>query len=126
MAAGLGVICLLALAFLYSHPPTSCRWFPGCPINRLTGLYCAGCGGTRALYALLHGDVAEACRKNILFVLSLPAAAFWCADGRLWKRRLLTPGRPQAVAVTVVVVLILLFCLLRNLPCPPFSLLAPH
>ena len=28
-----------------------------CPFQRFTGLYCPGCGGTRALKALLHGDL---------------------------------------------------------------------
>ena len=28
---------------------------PPCVFNRVTGLYCPGCGGTRAVRALLHG-----------------------------------------------------------------------
>lgn len=30
-----------------------------CIFNRLTGLYCPGCGGTRAVLALLHGRLLQ-------------------------------------------------------------------
>ena len=30
---------------------------PPCMFHALTGLYCPGCGGTRAVFALLHGQV---------------------------------------------------------------------
>lgn len=30
-----------------------------CVFQMLTGLYCPGCGGTRALWFLLHGDILK-------------------------------------------------------------------
>lgn len=35
-----------------------------CPLYDLTGLYCPGCGGTRSLTALLHGDILLALHEN--------------------------------------------------------------
>lgn len=35
-----------------------------CPFYEITGLYCPGCGGTRSLTALLHGDVLLAFHEN--------------------------------------------------------------
>lgn len=32
------------------------QWFLPCPIYALTGLYCPGCGGQRAVKALFQGD----------------------------------------------------------------------
>lgn len=32
----------------------------GCVLNKLTGYYCPGCGGTRATFALLRGDIMRA------------------------------------------------------------------
>lgn len=44
---------------------------PGCWFRKLTGLACPGCGGTRAVGALLRGDVAAAFRHNLLLPISL-------------------------------------------------------
>ncbi len=44
---------------------------PGCWFRRLTGLSCPGCGGTRAVGALLSGDVVAAFRYNLLLPLGL-------------------------------------------------------
>ena len=33
--------------------------FPPCVFNTVTGLYCPGCGGTRAVRALLHGHLIK-------------------------------------------------------------------
>ena len=43
---------------------------PPCPLRALTGLYCPGCGSTRTLHALLHGDLATAMAMNPLLVVS--------------------------------------------------------
>ena len=37
--------------FLWIFPPD------GCTLHNLTGYYCPGCGGTRAIHALLHGHI---------------------------------------------------------------------
>lgn len=88
---------------------------PECPLHRLTGLYCAGCGGTRAIHALLHGDVAACFRLNPLLPLLAAAAVLFCFRPRLLRNPAVTIG----LAVTVV-----LFAVLRNLPACAF--LAPQ
>jgi hypothetical protein len=40
-----------------------------CPSRRFLGIYCPGCGTTRATYDLLHGEFARAFRSNPLFVI---------------------------------------------------------
>lgn len=69
------IVPLVALwvAFTTIFPETAARIYPGCPIYRLTGLYCPGCGGTRALRALAHGQVASSLR---LHPLALPGVVF--------------------------------------------------
>ena len=45
--------------------------FPECMFHALTGWYCIGCGMTRALHALVHGDVPRAFSMNPLAMTML-------------------------------------------------------
>src|SRR5580698_9026501 len=62
-------------AMVYFFNPSAYGFYPVCQFHRLTGLNCPGCGATRALYALLHGNFSTALRDNALFVIGLVAAA---------------------------------------------------
>ncbi len=105
------------MALLYWHSPESPGSFwPRCLFHEFTGLHCPGCGGTRALYWLLHGEFLRSLHNNLLL---LPMGGYLL--GLLWLPSLF--GRAD-LAWGVAAVL-LLFFLLRNLPWVPFSLLAP-
>ncbi len=107
----------IGLVFLYFHNPVSTRWLPQCAFYRLTGLHCSGCGTTRALYAALHGDFPAAFRYNLLLFPSLILIGVL-----LWKPALAL--RPWVVYP--VLILLVLYWILRNIPFYPFLLLAPH
>ena len=63
-------VVVAGLAVIYRNDPAKAGFYPPCPFKALTGLQCPGCGGTRALHALLHGDVAGAFALNpMLFVV---------------------------------------------------------
>ena len=98
---------------------------PPCPIHACTGLFCPGCGATRAMHALVHGDVLQALAMNPVFTLALPLLSLLLLDqiARLPAplsalARRISDARPWAV-------LLLGYTLLRNLPWAPFNLLAP-
>lgn len=56
--------------------------FP-CLFRSLTGLYCPGCGGTRAFWYLLHGQIG----KSLYYHPLVPyMAAVLAAEGLLWLR----------------------------------------
>ena len=118
-------------AFLYTVDPSRHAVYPTCLFHQATGLYCAGCGATRALYALLHGRVLDALHDNALFVGVLPFAAavggiyLWQGwRGNAWPRWNL---RPPVLARTGfwVFFAMLVFMAIRNLPGMPFDLLKP-
>jgi hypothetical protein len=111
-------------ALVYCFNPSTHHFYPVCEFHRLTGLNCPGCGGTRALYALLHGDLVTALRDNALAVVGLAGTglrAGWFALNRLRGRRNgdFFPARYLAPLLIVMAV----FGVLRNLPA--FNFLSP-
>ena len=75
-----------------------------------------------------HGDLAQAAAYNVLFLLFLPLLLVW--GGCIWWSML--TGRPlprvrlPRWSVHLLFALLLGFWIVRNLPFPPFTFLAPH
>jgi hypothetical protein len=46
-----------------------------CPIKAVFGIDCPGCGGTRAMMALMRGDVRQAAHQNLAVLLAGTATA---------------------------------------------------
>lgn len=97
--------------------PAKQSFLPACLFHRFTGLYCPGCGATRALHRLAHGDWVAALRLNALVILGLPLGVLVvaCRRGRSLPGWLL-------VALLACIVL---FGVARNVPLFPFTMLAP-
>jgi hypothetical protein len=111
-------------AVLFFFNPTKSSFYPICQFHQLTGLYCPGCGATRASYQLLHGNFLAALHDNALFVVSLAALAVrgvWFLKREIYRQpvRFFIPP----IALWVFLVVALVFVILRNLPF--FSFLAP-
>src|SRR5450631_1127093 len=70
-----GAVFAGAGAVVFFFNPSTHGFYPICLLHELTGWNCPGCGGTRSVYALLHGNVALALKDNALFVLLIPAVA---------------------------------------------------
>lgn len=99
--------------------------FTTCPLLALTGLNCPFCGGTRATFALLRGDVGAALDLNALWVLSIPLLA-WFVLARLLpavRQRRWPSFAISAVAARRVGLVLVAFAVIRNLPVDPFALL---
>ena len=110
------VLAAGALTFLFFNDPLESRWLPPCLFYKLTGIYCPGCGSTRATYHLIHGNILMSLRNNVLM---LPT--FVCAAVLFFKEEW---THKVAVSRTVCITVIL-YMILRNLPHYPFTLLAP-
>lgn len=98
---------------------------PPCPSLWLTGLFCPGCGTTRALHALLHGDLPGALAMNPLMVVSLPPVAVLLAHELQLLPKAMAPLARHLGNARVWAVVLIGYGVLRNLPWPPFSWLAP-
>ncbi|GAB6195493.1 DUF2752 domain-containing protein [Lysobacter xanthus] len=106
-------------------PSAAGSLFPPCLFRLATGLYCPGCGMTRMLHALVHGDVARAASMNVLALAGLPVLGTLALNE--WSGRTLLQGRWRAAVYNgkFWIAAALVFMLLRNLPWPPFTALAP-
>lgn len=99
--------------------------FPPCIFHASTGYYCAGCGITRALHALVHGDIATAGRMNLLAMALLAALPLFIAWHLGWKPQRLRPIATALSSPWLWGLLLSGFWIARNLPWPPFTWLAP-
>ncbi len=116
-----------ALVALRLYDPATSLLFPPCPLYKLTGWYCPGCGSLRALHQLLHGNLAAAFAMNPLAVLSLPFLLYGIASFLVFqlRGRFLPRYFIPASSIWVLGALILAFGIARNIPVYPLNLLAP-
>lgn len=123
---GAAAVFAAGALYLYFHDPYQ---YPlPCIIKLLTGLYCPGCGAGRACFSILHGKFFDAFCYNPLLVILLPfAGGYIAARGIDWA---VTGGNHIDGKISIklllaVLIIILVYGILRNIPVFPFSLLAP-
>ncbi|GGL84609.1 membrane protein [Streptomyces fumigatiscleroticus] len=115
--AGVLAAVAAAMAYVGTVDPNEPGHYPVCPLLRLTGVYCPGCGGLRSVHALVHGDVLAALRDNAVAVAGvLGFAVLWS----VWMLRAVR-GRPlridpAPVALWTAGLSLLVFTVVRNLP----------
>ena len=128
LAAVLSGIAIAAVAalYLYFHNP---HQYPlPCLFHIVTGLYCPGCGAGRASYSILHGRFYTAFRYNPMYVMLIPFLGIYIAARMIdW---ILTGGnhvdqKINQKCLYVVLVIVVGFGIVRNIPIYPFTLLVP-
>jgi hypothetical protein len=125
---GLVGACACASVPLYFADPAKAGFFPRCPIHSLTGLYCPGCGTTRAMHQLLHGNPGAAMRFNPLALVLLPVLAYSFLSFTLevFRGKALPRLFRTRTSTWMLIAAVIAFTVLRNIPAHPFSLLAPR
>jgi hypothetical protein len=110
--------------YLFIFEPGKTGFFPACPFRALTGFTCPGCGSTRGLHRLLHGDVVGAFEFNPLMVVALPFLLYALVRytnaalrGQPVKRHQLNTKYIWALLVVIVS-----FWVFRNTPFYPFPI----
>jgi hypothetical protein len=114
-----GIAIIAAVGFVFGvFDPISWRVFPHCVLYSMTGLYCPGCGTARAFTEIAHCHLFAALRLNAVTVLALPVVGVLWVTGRL--------DRLKPAWIWTLLVVVVAFGILRNLPWYPFTLLKPH
>ena len=118
-------IVIVGMLLWFFDPNLAGNPLPPCPSHWLTGLYCPGCGATRALHALLHGDLERAFSMNPVFVMAMPVVVLLIfhqltklPEKLIIIAQIFSDARPWAFVL-------ISYAVLRNLPWYPFNLLAP-
>jgi hypothetical protein len=128
LLAASGVLAISAgSAFVWYFNPTEVSIFPVCPLYKITGFACPGCGLTRGFHALFHGDILTALDFNAM--LPFYAVIF----GYLFLSMVLVAARGRGLPMNFVragwlysfFAVAITFTILRNLPYYPFSVLFP-
>jgi hypothetical protein len=113
----------MAGVFLFVLEPGKSALLPGCPFRAVTGFNCPGCGTTRALHQLLHGDLPSAFQLNPLLILALPFLLY----ALLKYTNTVLRGKPirrntlPARYIWVLFGFVLFFWVFRNTPFYPFA-----
>lgn len=118
LAGAAGVVLVAAV------DPEQPGHYPLCPTLALTGFYCPGCGGLRAVHALAHGDLGLAMQRNPVVVIGLPIL-LWAYLAWVRRRALgrVATWYPPARLMWGLFAVLAVFTVLRNLPA--FTWLAP-
>lgn len=106
-----------AFAYVGTVDPNEPGHYPVCPMLRLTGILCPGCGGLRSAHAFAHGDLAAAFGSNGLAVVGYFVFAGFMA---LWLVRAVRGGPVPRIVLRpaywwAVGAVVLVFAVVRNL-----------
>jgi hypothetical protein len=122
-------IAILALGMLYFNlNPKSFAYFPKCPFYSFTGLYCPGCGSQRAFHEMLHGNLWVGIQHNFLIILALLVIFYKFYvffHNSFQKENTVKNILYHNAAPWVILVVVVSFWILRNIPMDPFIILAP-
>ena len=96
-----------------------------CTFHELTGLYCAGCGMTRAVSALNRLEFYQAFRYNIFVFIALPfLAIYFLVEGYYWVLNRKNRFEPVFhVLAFFILISLVMYGFLRNVPL--FAYLVP-
>jgi len=88
-----------------------------CVVNRFTGLYCAGCGMTRAVYSLIQLDFYQAFRYNVLSIILLPIIILYVLFeiyAKVFDKTNIMNRIPSWIWYTIAIVVVV-FGIIRNI-----------
>ncbi len=125
IAAAAAVFAVAALLYLYFTGEGEGTGIP-CMFHQITGLYCSGCGASRALRSILHLDFYQAIRYNALFVIAFPFFGGYFSFLGYSYIRYGKDKVSQRISMKIIwafIVAAILFWVLRNIPV--FVFLAP-
>lgn len=121
----IGIAAGATFLFLFNPSnPSNHIPFPVCPFFALTGFACPGCGSTRGLHHLLHGDVVAAFRFSPLMMVLLPFLLYALVrhTNAVMRDRPIKGNQLNANYIWLLFFVVLSFWIFRNTPLYPFPI----
>ncbi len=121
---GLGIIAVFLYYFIN---PSEVDYLPKCVLYSTTGIFCPGCGSQRATHYLLNFNILGILQQNIFYFIVLIILGYHLlitSLNLLLKKKIYNYVYHPKTPIIILIVLIL-FWILRNIPFYPFTLLAP-
>lgn len=118
----------IGLVFLYFFiDPGEVDFLPKCPLYTITGVYCPGCGSQRATHHLLHFNFLGVLQQNALYLVALLILVYhlFITGLNLFFKKTIYNYIYHPKTPIIILIFIILFWILRNIPYYPFNLLAP-
>lgn len=94
-----------------------------CQFRHLTGLYCPGCGGTRAFIYLIHGNIPKSILYHPLVIYAVVLTTVFYVSQTL---RFLTHGGVKGIHLKYFYLYIALFLVVANFLIKNIILIARH
>ncbi len=115
LVAGVGVGVGVLLHLRDPHVEGS---YGTCPVYALTGWYCPGCGGMRAVHNLTDGQIVDALHSNLLAIPLVLAFAVWVTDWtvRAWRGQAMRLPSISRTTMWTFFGLLAVYTVLRNTP----------
>ena len=115
-------LLIAGAAYLFVFEPGKSGFFPPCPFRLLSGLQCPGCGSTRALHQIVHGNFEAAFMLNPLLIAGLPFMLFAFLR---YSAIVMQGGVPRRNALPAPYIYLMFFVIVsfwifRNTPYYPF------
>lgn len=109
--------------YVFIFEPGKSGFFPPCPFRWLTGFTCPGCGSTRGLHQLLHGDVVGAFELNPFTMVMLPILLYVLVrhTHAVIRGRTIRKNQLDARYIWMLFAVVLSFWIFRNTPFYPFA-----
>lgn len=110
--------------YVFIFEPGRSGFFLGCTFRAVTGYACPGCGSTRGLHALLHGDVIAALKFNPFMVLALPFLLYVLLrhTNAVMRDQPINRNRLDQKYIWMLFFVVLGFWIFRNTPYYPWRL----
>lgn len=119
------IILIVSGIFIVFLIPEFASRSTGCLFNKTTGLYCAGCGISRGVHALLRGDLFRAMHYNFLLVAAFPLSGVWLTIRYFKLKQPEVIKKNDKPVIIFFIITVLIFVVLRNLPFQYFNFLRP-